>query len=197
MVPMISSTASGISGSGADDAARKITVRLPLCERSRSAPSSPRSAGGVEDERDDDADQGQRLGQREPDVHIRADQPGRLRLTGHGLDAMTEDQADADAGPDGREAVGDRPEVDDQRGRGAGGGRKMCEVKHVCIPLRSCRRNSPGGFVGGNPVGGTPAVSGPPGRLLPQSWACAGREPSQWPASSEPPMYCAVRMVKM
>src|ERR1035438_6418594 len=104
-----------------------------------------RSARGVEDVRDDQADQRERLGQGEPDVHVGADQPGRFGLPGHGLHAVTEDEADTDAGPDSGEAIGDRAEVDVELRGGCGSSHEMCE-KHVLIPLRSGRR-IPGGGV--------------------------------------------------
>src|SRR6516165_3966904 len=71
-----------------------------------------RSGGVVEDERHHETDKRERLGQREPDVHVGPDQSGGFRLPGHGLHAVTEDQADADAGADGREAVRHRTDVD-------------------------------------------------------------------------------------
>src|SRR6266702_3300781 len=96
-VPMISSVRSGASGPS-PDAARCFTVLLPLWTRS----------SVLEDERDDDSDQGQRLGQREPDVHVGPDQAGCLGLAGHSLDAVAEDQADTDAGTDSSQAIGYR-----------------------------------------------------------------------------------------
>src|SRR5262249_42018428 len=74
--PMISSVRSGISGLGLGLAAsaRNLIVRPPLPD-----PSCGRFGGRsrvVEDERDHEADQRQRLGQREPDVHVGADQSG-------------------------------------------------------------------------------------------------------------------------
>jgi hypothetical protein len=59
----------------------------------------------------------------------------RVGLAGHGLDAVAEDQADAYAGANGREAVAHRAEVDDQPG-GCRGGQYVCDVKHLRIPLR-------------------------------------------------------------
>src|SRR5450756_2665474 len=97
MIPMISSGQVGISGSCAAASARgSVIVACPF-------PGQPSS--GCEDERRHEADQGQRLGQREADPHVKRDTAGGLRLPGHGLDGVTEDQADADTGADGREAV--------------------------------------------------------------------------------------------
>src|ERR1022692_723288 len=153
-VPMISSVASGSSGDGGgcaaarctdarctdvrctSDPARYLTIRPPLDPLGiRTLAGLRLLAGGREDERDDDPDQGERLGEGEPDVHIGADHPGGLGLAGHGLDTVSEDQADADAGADGREAVAERPEVNVQLGYRLGGCFDMNRVKHVYLPL--------------------------------------------------------------
>ena len=62
---------------------------------------------GAVDERDDEADEGQRLGKCEAEEHVLADDAVGLRLTGDRLDALAEDDADTDAGADGCEAVAD------------------------------------------------------------------------------------------
>src|SRR5512142_1360165 len=113
IAPMMSSGSwgtSGFEGGSTGAAARYFTVRL-LSVRTSLLPSyAPGRSGVVEDERDHDPDQRQRLGQREPDVHVGLDQPTRFRLPGHGLNPGAEDQADADARADGRQAVGHRPD---------------------------------------------------------------------------------------
>src|SRR5450755_3689852 len=139
--PMISSVRSGASGPR-PDAARCFTVLLPLW-----TPSSV-----LEDERDHEPDQGQSLGQREADVHVGPDQAGRLRLPGHRLDAVTEYQADADAGDDGGQAVRNCADVDADDALGRSSGSKVDEIKHGCFPLRSSRRISPGGSIAEEPV---------------------------------------------
>ena len=62
----------------------------------------------AEHERDDEADEGKCLSEREAQEHVLADNAVRLGLTGDGLHALSEDDADADAGADGREAVAER-----------------------------------------------------------------------------------------
>src|SRR5699024_10077708 len=69
-----------------------------------------RSAQAAEDEGQRDTDDGEGLGQGEPDpggAHHRA---AGLRLTSGALDDGTEDQADADARADGAQAVADDTE---------------------------------------------------------------------------------------
>src|SRR5438445_13357994 len=63
------------------------------------------------DELDDEPDEGQRLGERDPQEHRGPGDAGRLRLPGHGLDGVAHDEADADAGADGGESVRHRPEA--------------------------------------------------------------------------------------
>src|SRR5580704_3436007 len=120
-VPMISSTRFGDSGPR-DESARYMTVSLSALLASHDLWRS----GVVEDERHHEADQRECLGQREPDVHVGADHPGRLRLPGHGLHAVAEDQADAHAGADGRQTVRHRTDVDaDDALRGGSGGQEV------------------------------------------------------------------------
>src|ERR1700743_2327862 len=117
MMPMISSGQVGISGFCAASAARgSVILACPF-------PVWPQS--GCEDERRHKADQGQRLGQREADPHVKGDPAGRLGLAGHGLDGVAEDQADADAGADGRETVPESAQTLDvyHLGGGEDGGR--------------------------------------------------------------------------
>src|SRR5262245_42121058 len=70
-------------------------------------------SGVLEQDEDHEADQGQRLGEGDAEEHRGAHQAGRLGLAGHGLDGLADDVADADAGADGGQAVGET---------GAGGG---------------------------------------------------------------------------
>src|ERR1700761_8938942 len=112
-VPMMNSGQVGSSGFCAVSAARLITW-YSLPSKCQAVPGS----AVLEDERRHEADQGQRLGQREADPHVQGDAAGRLRLTGHGLDRVAEDQADADARADGRETVTDSADVDVQRRAG-------------------------------------------------------------------------------
>src|SRR5215470_2496586 len=121
MVPMISSARLGASGPSLDSA-RYMTVSLSRY----SHPMIGARPLVVEDERHHETDERERLGQREPDVHVGPDQAGGLRLPGHGLHAVPEDQADADAGADGRETVGHRTDVDAQdRAVGGPGGQEV------------------------------------------------------------------------
>src|ERR671917_347892 len=68
------------------------------------------SISGLEEERDEAEDEGvehDRLGQCEAEPLDRGDLVAHLRLTGHRLDDLAEDVADADAGADGAEAGSD------------------------------------------------------------------------------------------
>src|SRR5665811_190297 len=58
-------------------------------------------------EREDEAQQGQRLDNRDADEHVGADDARCLRLTRHSLDGAADQNADADAGPDRGQAVPD------------------------------------------------------------------------------------------
>src|SRR6266581_3515964 len=114
IAPMISSAPAGTSGFCDASAARYLMVgSLPWGLRVL-----------LEDERGDQADERERLGQREPDPHVQRDAAGGFRLPGHRLDGVTEDQADADAGADGGETVTDRTDVVDVDGLGRAGGEK-------------------------------------------------------------------------
>src|ERR1700759_3954627 len=96
--------------------------------------SLPRPGSVLEDERGHEADQCERLGQREADPHVQRDASGGLRLPGHGLDRVAEDQADADARADGREAVSDSAGVEaDDLGRASGesSGKRHGSVRYV------------------------------------------------------------------
>src|SRR4029077_13205530 len=101
------------------------------------------SSGVLEDERRHEADQGERLGEREADPHVQRDAAGGLWLPGHGLDRVTEHQADADARADGGETVADRADVDVQR---LGGARVAASdinpFLYVAAPLGSLAGNS-------------------------------------------------------
>src|SRR5687768_11782159 len=66
---------------------------------------SPPSAG--HDEREDEAEQGERLGEGDAQEHGGAHHAGGLGLAGHGADGVADDEADADAGADGSAAVDD------------------------------------------------------------------------------------------
>src|SRR5215469_18129633 len=65
----------------------------------------------LDEERDCDADQGERLGQREANPHEAGDPASCLGLTRDRLDRVAEDEADADARADSREAVRQRTQV--------------------------------------------------------------------------------------
>src|ERR1700753_3592668 len=84
----------------------------------RNAPSGGTSPGRslLKEERHRDADQGQRLGQRETDPQEAGDTALGLRLTRDRLDELAEDEADTDAGADGGQTVGERAQVPDVRG---------------------------------------------------------------------------------
>src|SRR5690625_225679 len=80
----------------------------------------------LEGEGENQADEGERLGQGEADDHLALKEAAGLGLARDGLHAHTEDQAHADAGADGGEAVTDDVEV--------------TRDVHYCIPLLRTRR---------------------------------------------------------
>src|SRR6266540_6533778 len=109
MIPTTSSATSGMSGFGFCSAARRfMAATLPSVP---SSGSSSVSSSGAEDEGHDQADERQRLGQREAEQHVLADQVVGLRLTRDGLHAHAEDDADADTRADGRKAVADQADA--------------------------------------------------------------------------------------
>src|SRR5579859_1476269 len=137
IVPMISSVRVGTSGSCDAASARKCMVA-----------SLPAMLLILEDERGYEADERERLGQREPDPHVQRDAPGGLGLAGHRLDRVAEHEPDTDARADSREAVTDRADVDlEHRGRGRAGGENGGK-RHVFSPYSSGRRASPTGSLG-------------------------------------------------
>src|SRR5260370_24731728 len=91
-VPMMNSAVVGMSGFS-DPAARNFM------------PSPLAGLGGVEDERGDQPDQREGLGQREPDPHAERDPAGGLRLAGHRPDGVAEDEPDRHAPAAGRPAL--------------------------------------------------------------------------------------------
>src|SRR6201987_6195547 len=112
MVPMISSGQVGISGFCAASAARgSVILACPF-------PVWPQS--GCEDERRHKADQGQRLGQREADPHVKGDPAGRLGLAAQGLDGVTEDEADSHAVADGGDTLPEAAQTWEAAHRGGG-----------------------------------------------------------------------------
>src|SRR5215469_3028802 len=103
IVPMMNSGHEGSSGLyDAVSAASEVMVR--------SLPEQG-SSGVVEDERRHEADQCERLGEREADPHVQRDAAGGLRLACHGLDRVPEHQADADAGANSGQTVGNGTQV--------------------------------------------------------------------------------------
>src|SRR4051812_16606553 len=96
--------------------------------------TTPPSAG--DDEREDEPEQRERLGERDPEEHRGSDGAGRLGLARHGGDRVADDQADADAGADGGAAVDD---ASTDRGQPLGGvgsclGEEEMEQSHVGSP---------------------------------------------------------------
>src|SRR5215469_18642873 len=110
IVPRINSAGAGQIGVVVKESARVIV------------PTFPGRNWSGEDERRDEADEGERLGQREADPHVLRDTAAGLGLTSHGLDRVAEDQADADAGADGGEAVSQGAETLDVDDLGTGRG---------------------------------------------------------------------------
>src|ERR1700751_3886778 len=132
-VPMISSGQVGISGFCAAASARGGVISA--------CPFPALSSSGFEEERPHEANQAQRLGQREANPHVKRDPAGRFGLAGHGLDCVADEQADADAGADGREAVPEGTEALDVNR--LGGGENGRRVNHFFFPLCSVRRLGP------------------------------------------------------
>src|SRR3954470_15635324 len=60
-----------------------------------------------DDERKDESEERKRFGERDTEEHGGSHGAGGLRLSGHRRDRVSDDQADADAGADGRAAVDD------------------------------------------------------------------------------------------
>src|SRR4029077_19309986 len=88
-----------------------------------------------------------RHAQRKADPPTRGDPAGVLRLPGHGLDRVAEDQADADARADRRETVSDGAGVEaDDLGRASG---KSSGKRHRFSPLRVVPAARPAGWVVG------------------------------------------------
>src|SRR3954468_19657235 len=133
MSPMMISPSGGISGL-CSSAARMLMLSVPVSE------SEPvrRYGSGAEDEGDDEADQGQRLGEREAEEGVGAGQTGRFRLAGGRLDVGGPHDADTDTGADRGEAVADRA---DAAGQG-------CENVHYGVFLL-CRRPAGAGRLAG------------------------------------------------
>src|SRR5215212_1500702 len=65
----------------------------------------------AEDERERETEDRERLGEREPQEGDRLQQATGLGLAGHAVDVGGEDQTDADAGADGRQAVAEDRDV--------------------------------------------------------------------------------------
>src|SRR4051794_722369 len=96
--------------------------------------TTPPSAG--DDEREDESEQRERLGERDPEEHRGSDGAGRLGLARQGGDRVADAQADADAGADGGAAVDDAST--DRRqplgGVGSSLGEEEMEQSHVGSP---------------------------------------------------------------
>src|SRR5919205_932694 len=106
---MMISPHGGISGLWAS-AARMLMLSVPLSQGRVRTAAIAGSAGvaGTEDEGDDQADQGERLGEGGTEEGVGAGQAGGLGLTGGGLDVGGPHDTDTDAGADGGKAVADR-----------------------------------------------------------------------------------------
>ena len=75
----------------------------------------------LENERCDQAEEGEGLGEDEAEEHVLADQAVGLGLAGDGLDALAEDDADTDAGADGGKAVPDGSDISGDLSESANG----------------------------------------------------------------------------
>src|SRR3954463_4878243 len=165
MRPKISSPHSGRIGywfGSGSVAARTAATAL------MGTPWLARRCGSAEDEREGETEDGQRLGEGEAEEGDRLEQAAGLGLTGDAVDVGREDEADADAGADGREAVAEDRDVSGHgdsfpflgpslpavpvrvAGPGAAGAARGCraalQVVPVCVScsLRCSRPCSPG-----------------------------------------------------
>src|SRR4051812_29768367 len=84
------------------------------------APFEKVAGGSAEDEAGGDADERQRLRERDADEHLRRQAALELGLTGDALDRLADDDADADAGADRGEAVTDGRDVAGEGGESGG-----------------------------------------------------------------------------
>src|ERR1700712_4599197 len=98
-----------------------------------------RSAGSAEDEAGGDTDEGERLGERDTDVHLGGQAALELGLTRDPLDGLADDDADADTRADRGQAVPDGRDVAVECGENGGGvhcwflskGRRWCAGRYV------------------------------------------------------------------
>src|SRR4029079_16684472 len=79
----------------------------PMSTRMRVRTVPPVRVSARDDERKNEAEERERLGERDTQEHRRADGARRLRLTRHGGDGVAHHEPDADAGADGGGAVDD------------------------------------------------------------------------------------------
>src|SRR5687768_6828119 len=93
MNPTMISAVCGISGFGSP------------CSSSAASRKSVFIADALEDEREHQTEERERLGQGEPEERDGLEQASRLRLAGDAVDVRGEDETHADAGADGRQAV--------------------------------------------------------------------------------------------
>ena len=95
-------------GSAADaEPARAKTPRPAMSDGDQQLAGAHEGLLARDDEREDEAEQSEGLGERDAEEHRGAHHAGRLGLAGHGRDGVADDEADADAGADGRAAVDD------------------------------------------------------------------------------------------
>src|SRR5450631_661567 len=116
----------------------------------KSAPAN-RQMSLLEDEGEHQTEDGQRLGKGEPQDGNRLQHASGFGLTGDTVDVGGKDQADADAGPDGGEAV---PEDGNISGHDVILFRSWCPVRHV-----TGRKSVAGASVGASVCGSSCAYS--------------------------------------
>src|SRR3954447_1784875 len=102
---MMTSPQAGMSGLVSSPEAN-----TPLARTALTPVISGPNFSGAEDERHDEADQGEGLGKCEAQEQVGTGQAGGLWLTRGRVDVRGEGQADGDRRPDGREAGADRAE---------------------------------------------------------------------------------------
>ena len=136
-MPMMISPSGGISGLCC---LRSKDVHAVSSLSRSGGPCRSGTGSGAEDEGDDEADQRQRLGERDAEEGVGTGEAGRLGLPGGRLDVGGPDDADTDTGADRGEAVADRADA---------AGRALPERPLRGVPPVSVARVVPGGWRGG------------------------------------------------
>src|ERR1700736_6693663 len=95
------------TSSGTDGAMGFLDWAVSAAAASNAVANIAGCLGELQQDEDDEPDQGERLGERDTEEHRRAGHTCGLGLAGHGSDGVPDDDADADARPDGSRAIAD------------------------------------------------------------------------------------------